>query len=626
MFTRTAMSMKDIVNDLLNATIDTEEDFYRTFDLWGIDPLWHEKDDEGNDHVIDWIGFWRYPGRKRMDNGTMSFDGETLLPQGIYMQFDITGRDKSKWALLGVLYGDEYYTSIDDFRTAWQSPDFKKYTPNMGGRWVETDPTGEGLPLEDRPPPMSVQPGGQRFKVDNHNKYVEWMDFSFYLTFTRDTGMRLYDIRFQGQRIIYELGLQEAIAHYAGNDPVQSGTSYLDSFYGFGPYAFSQVPGYDMPIYAHCLNTSFHASELSKSHRCGISIFETEVNHPIQRHSTQSYVSVTKNIALIVRSISTIGNYDYIFDYNFYLDGTIETVVRASGYIQTAYYAKNDDYGYHIHDGLSGSMHDHILNYKVDFDILGTSNTMVKHVFEPVEVQYKWHKSPRNTMHIVRKEVESEDDSKMNWSHNAQEQVLVVNKDATNQFGEPRGYKIMPSRGGAGIHLTIVNSNNLLNSAAFATNAYYVTKYKDNEMRSASAWNNYDTANPLINFDKFFDGDRLVQEDLVLWFNLGMHHVPHTGDLPNTVFTTAQSGMILTPHNYLSGDPSRQSIQQIRIDYDGDEVSDVYTFGSEPATGRIDLDDLYWNPYTYGGDVAVRKFPYDRECGKNQILAWPAAK
>ena len=39
--------------------------------------------------------------------------------------------------------------------------------------------------------------------------------------------MRLYDIKYKGERIIYELGLQEAIAHYAGNDPQQSGTAYL---------------------------------------------------------------------------------------------------------------------------------------------------------------------------------------------------------------------------------------------------------------------------------------------------------------------------------------------------------------------------------------------------------------
>ncbi|WRT68622.1 uncharacterized protein IL334_005600 [Kwoniella shivajii] len=603
--------MKDLVNDVLNATIENQDDLDDIFDIWGIDPLWHEDDENGNDRVITWVGFWRYPETKQMQNGSINFDGETLLPQGLYMKFDITGRDSSNWGLIGILYGDEYYSSIEEFRSATQDSSFTRYTPNMPGDWVGTDKTGKSLPLETEAPPMSVQPGGQRFKVDEDNKYVEWMDFTFYLTFTRDTGMRLYDIKYKGKRIIYELGLQEAIAHYAGNDPVQSGTSYMDTYYGFGPYAFSQIPNYDMPLYAYCMNTTFHASELSKSHRCGISIFEHDLNHPIQRHSTQSYVSVTKGIALTVRSISTVGNYDYNFDYNFYLDGTIETVVRASGYIQSAYYAKNEEYGYQIHDGLSGSMHDHALNYKVDFDILGEKNTLVKHVIEPIEKKYKWNNQTRNTMHMVRKEVTSEDEGKMNWSANAQEQVIVVNKDQLNKYGEPRGYKIMPSRGGAGMHLTITNSSNLLNSAGFATHAYYVTKQKDSELRASNAWNDYDTARPLVDFDKFFDGENLVQEDLVMWFNLGMHHVPHTGDIPNTVFSTAQGGMIITPHNYLLSDPSRQSSQQIRIDYDDDAVSDVYTFGSEAASGQVDLAQVSWDPYTYSGDVAVRKFPYD---------------
>lgn len=47
----------------------------------------------------------------------------------------------------------------------------------------------------------------------------------------KDTGIRLYDVKFMGQSFLYELALNEAVAHYTDNDPVQSGTSYLDSFY-----------------------------------------------------------------------------------------------------------------------------------------------------------------------------------------------------------------------------------------------------------------------------------------------------------------------------------------------------------------------------------------------------------
>ena len=60
------------------------------------------------------------------------------------------------------------------------------------------------------------------------------MDFTFYMGFTANRGWAFYDIRHKGQRILYELSLQEALAHYAGTDPVQSTTSYLDASYGLG--------------------------------------------------------------------------------------------------------------------------------------------------------------------------------------------------------------------------------------------------------------------------------------------------------------------------------------------------------------------------------------------------------
>lgn len=129
--------------------------------------------------------------------------------------------------------------------------------------------------------------------------------------------MALYDIRYKGKRVLYELGIQEALAHYAGNDPVQSGTAYLDSFYGFGPYAFELVKCYDCPAYATYLNTSFYVSETTHTHLNSICLFEFNADFPIQRHSTANYVSVTKNVAFTIRSVSTVGNYDYMFSYTF---------------------------------------------------------------------------------------------------------------------------------------------------------------------------------------------------------------------------------------------------------------------------------------------------------------------
>ncbi|KAJ7906597.1 copper amine oxidase, partial [Mycena leptocephala] len=611
-------TVADMVLDLLNGTATGSDD--DDFDIWGIDPLWMEEID-GEQRVVLWNTYWRYPS----DEDAV-FDGETLLPQGLYFKSDITGRDSSKWKVLGWLYGDIFYSTTAEFRKAWKSPGFVKYELNLPGEWIGSDQARAGphFPADDIAPPVEVQPNGkclhrarifcsyngtgQRFSVDEKQKYVEWMDFSFYITFTRDTGLRLFDIKYKGERIIYELGLQEAIAHYAGNDPVQSGTSYMDSFYGFGPYALELVPGYDCPTYSHFLNSTFHAAEISTTHRNNICLFESDPGYLMQRHSAPSFAPcVTKNIVFTLRSVSTVGNYDY----SFALDGSIETIVRASGYIQSAYYAKNNNYGYQVHDALSGSMHDHVLNWKVDMDVLGTKNTFVKHKIVPVEVKYPWANKTRSTMHLERVRVQNEDDAKLSWPQNGADMFLVENSDKPNKYGEPRGYKIAPSRGGAGMHLTIEDSPNLLKSQGFAKHALYVTKQKDTEVRASHANNDYDPGNPLIDFEKFFNSENLNQTDIVLWINLGMHHVPHTGDIPNTVFTTAQSAFIISPHNYLLNDASRTSRQMVRIDYNSSGVQLVKKFGGKMASGVVNITALQPNFWDYEGDVAVRKFPYD---------------
>lgn len=171
----------DVIETLTNQTYDS-------FDWWGIDPLWHE-----DGRVINWYGAWSIP--------TNVFDGETLLPQGFYINFDCTGREPAGWSVLGWLYNGEYYNSAKKLRKAVAEPGFEKAQLNVGPdeTWFGSDRTGEELPLDSKAPPMSVEPEGRRFKVDEDRKYVEWMDFSFYIGFTRDTGVRLFDVMYKGE-------------------------------------------------------------------------------------------------------------------------------------------------------------------------------------------------------------------------------------------------------------------------------------------------------------------------------------------------------------------------------------------------------------------------------------------
>jgi primary-amine oxidase len=66
-----------------------------------------------------------------------------------------------------------------------------------------------------------------------------------------------------------------------------------------------------------------------------------------------------------------------------------------------------------------------------------------------------------------------------------------------------------------------------------------------------------------------------------------MHHIPHTGDLPNTMMTQAHSAIHIEPLNYLEdGDPSVATAQAIKVLYSNGTVE---TFGAESAQCSVDL-------------------------------------
>jgi primary-amine oxidase len=308
----------------------------------------------------------------------------TVLPLGVSVKFDFTSRNWDDWKATGWYAGGKFYNSTEGFRAAVFSPSFEKPLANINGNWTSTDKQGDPFPLDDLPPPVSVSQGSQRFKLDTAQDYISWMDFAFYFSVSRDTGLSLHDVQYKGKRLLYELSLQDAITHYAGSDPFASETAFFDTETGIGSSLVPLVRGYDCPAHATYLNATFAEGNSTATHVDAICIFEYDTGYPIRRHAVYPvYTSVAKNIMFTVRTIATVANYDFMIEYNFFYDGAIEISARASGYISAAYWDGNPDYGFHIHDHLSGSMHDHMLTFKADFDIFGTKNSIQKVEFVP---------------------------------------------------------------------------------------------------------------------------------------------------------------------------------------------------------------------------------------------------
>ena len=93
-----------------------------------------------------------------------------------------------------------------------------------------------------------------------------------------------------------------------------------------------------------------------------------------------------------------------------------------------------------------------------------------------------------------------------------------------------------------------------------------VTKYKKNEERSSSIYNQNDMYDPVVNFREFIeDNEDIVNQDLVSWISVGLMHIPHSEDIPNTATPGNSVGFFLRPFNYFDEDPSLASRDGLMI-------------------------------------------------------------
>ncbi|KAJ4306629.1 hypothetical protein N0V88_001434 [Collariella sp. IMI 366227] len=532
--------------------------------------------------------------------GPNSFDGSTswntimfrypgmasyMVPLDFYIMLDTTGTDITKYSLRGFVTNTRFFPTVAALREAFDAGELKNPFPQTrDNSWAVLDHKPEmGVrDLEDRLAPQSLEIGGKRYKLDREQRYVEYMGWSFYMSFTRVLGLQFYDIRFKGERIIYELSLQEAAAQYAGNQPKAANTVYHDTYFSIGTYSATLLEGYDCPFGATMLNISFPTgSGTTETHPQAICIFEADSGHPLARHRTGSgsnpngfsHLGSVKGSALHVRTVATVGNYDYLFDYAFNVDGSMEIEVRASGYLQSSpYYPDQSNFGPRVHDSTQGSYHDHVLTFKADFDILSTANSLQKTTLTVVNQTQPWFPELGTFPQMTLQSETLPTESQLNWPANGQGMYTVINPNAPNKWGTPRGYRLVPGK--SPIHLSIADSPFTLHSSHFLKSHLAVTRQHDEEVY-ANSWQNVNLpSKPQHDFAKFFDGETVDNEDVVVWFNLGMHHFTRSEDVPVTLFSEAVSSIVFAPQNFFDRAPEGD-LRNRRVVVSDDKTGDV---------------------------------------------------
>ena len=507
-----------------------------------------------------------------------NLQGSYVQPVGFELYLNTQGNDALLWKVEKVFYFNTSFDSVKDLMSAYINGSLHKLFLPAPSHSSKSAPlfssfVRRGKPQPSKPlrPPQLVEPDGKRYTVSG--RHVEYMKWSFDFRSRSSSGLQLFDIRFDGQRIVYELSLQEAAAFYSGWSPMQMSTDYLDSAWGMGSSKFELVRGVDCPNTATFFDTMHFVDATDPAkYRNAICLFEVNLELPLRRHFDNNFdggfnfYGGMPGSALVLRSISTAYNYDYIYDYLFYPNGVVEVRVSTTGYVQATYWTSNEaPYGNKIHSsGVAGTIHDHLLNYKVDLDIGGRKNSYETIDIKVENITNPWFPTARRVQKVLNrslKETEQEAIYKQNFDH--PKYLNFFSEGNVNSMGVNRGYRI---------HIRDMVKQmypkdwELVRGADWSRNQMTVTKRKEKEETSSSIYNQNDMYDPVVDFKQFAaDNERIVNEDLVAWVTVGMMHVPHSEDIPNTATAANSASFYLRPYNYFDEDPSMASHDALLI-------------------------------------------------------------
>lgn len=510
--------------------------------------------------------------------------GFYLQPVGFEVLLDTGGNDQTKWRVEKIYYNNKTYDTVEELMTAYDAGS-KMHFPAAKDKGVFSTYERRGDPQPKKPlrNPRVYEPDGKRYSVSGH--HVEYMGWSFDFRSRTSSGIQIFDIKFKGDRIVYELSVQEAEAFYSGWSPKQLFTNYLDAAWNMGSMTFELLRGVDCPDTATFFDVlHFVGRGYPAKYKKAICLFEQDMGVPLRRHydtnfnGGYNFYGGMPGSALILRTAATTYNYDYMMDYIFYPNGVLEVRCSLSGYLQATFYTVDEEpYSNQIHYQLAGTMHDHIFNYKVDIDILGTENSYETYQVGLQNFTNPWFPNDYHVQKIIHRKLHTtEDDAVYHYNFNTPTLMNFINKNEKNKFGVHRGYRLHIRDM---IKQMYPASWPVVKGAGWSLNQLHVTLRKETEEKSSSLYNQQDMVDPVVDFQKYVNGENIDNVDMVAWVTMGTMHIPHSEDIPNTATPGSVASFQLKPFNFFDEDPSMSSYDGVVI-YPSKDGAKINTFGT----------------------------------------------
>jgi primary-amine oxidase len=416
--------------------------------------------------------------------------------------------------------------------------------------------------LRPQPKPLVIsQPLGPDFEVHGHE--VRWQKWRFHFALHPREGLVLSQVAYEDggkpRSILYRAALSEMVVPYGDPDSNWAWRSAFDEGeYGVGRLIAPLEPDVDVPENAVFFDAPF-ADDFGKAYvlpraaalyeRDGGILwkhFEFDSNHNESRRGRE----------LVLTSVAAVGNYDYGYSWIFRQDGSLECEIALTGIMLAKGLPAAGEAG-HEHDGhfmhkvssvTAAPHHQHFFNYRLDFDVDGSSNT----VYElNTRMMPAGKDNPYgNAMTVEETPLRTERAARRDLNLASGRRWIVRNPGALNALGQPVGYALVP---GDNTVPYVRPESPVRKRAAFIDHHLWVSVYDADENYAAGDYPNQSRGGEGIERWTAEDDD-IENRDVVVWYTLGVTHVPRPEEWP--VMPVTKTGFKLLPVAFFSRNPA----------------------------------------------------------------------
>lgn len=259
--------------------------------------------------------------------------------------------------------------------------------------------------------------------------------------------------------------------------------------------------------------------------------------------------AVVRSRELVVQSIITVANYEYILAFMFNQAGELTYEIRATGIVSTQ---PIDDgvevpWGTIVHPGVLAVHHQHIFSLRIDPAIDGHQNRLV---YDEVRPMARSDFNPHGVGYTVDQTVVQES-SGLDTNYDTGRTYQIQNASIKNPInGKPVGYRIHAPP----FQKIVADPNSFHHKRAeFADHNIYVTKYKDGELYAGGKYTNQSRGGAGVRAWAN-RRDNVQDTDLVLFVQFGLQHATRVEDFP--VMPCEIIKVSFKPVNFFDKNPS----------------------------------------------------------------------